>query len=381
MHDHRGVGAVRELPRAVVDAGLRLQRVAGRGVRDVAAGTAERVRPEVAAEPVDDLPGPLHAGARRAVVVAQVLAVRVDDRDAALGGAGRHVEPAHGERGEVGGLRLVLAPVVPRPAQLRTRRLQRAVGDRLGAVRDEHGDVVGRLVERVVVAREPPPGRLGLVGADPAVRGAVPTGEPVRLLGRGHPVVAHHDRQGRALGQRRLRRDHQLVLARGGEGGRHAVDPHLAHVEQEVQVEAGQVLRGLRQEGRGALQLVRRGLVLQPQVVVLDVVAAVAVGRVVGVADARRAGGEARGRRRDRQQYGSRGQRARCDESAVHECSKSSEQQIRSKPIHSPRAPAVHGRPCHTIAIRPSRAHPPQGCDPATADPRRPTGCPLLRGS
>ncbi len=321
--DHDGdVGAVRELARAVERPGLRLQRVPGGRVRHVPAERAERVRPEVLRQPVGDLAGALDARPRRPVVVAQVLAVRVDDRDAAVRGARRDVEPPDGQRGQVGGLRSVRAPGEAGPAALRGPRLQRAVGDRLRPLRHGHRHVVGGLVQRMVVAREPPPRRLGLVRGDPAVRGAVPAGEPVRRLRRRHPAVAHHDGDVRALGQRRPGRDLQLVLARGGERRLRAVHPHLAHVQQEVQVEPRQVLCGAGQQGRRALQLVRRRPVGQPQVVVGDVVPAVAVGRVVGVADARRAGRGGGRRCRDRQQQGGR-ERARDDQSAVHGSSKS----------------------------------------------------------
>ncbi|CAM5714295.1 hypothetical protein SALBM135S_09154 [Streptomyces alboniger] len=386
MDDEGGVGAVVERGGAVEGPRLGLQGITGSDVRDIAAEGVEGVLAEDRLQPLRDLGGPLDAGARGARVVAEVLAVGVEDRQTALGPVGRDVEPADRERGEIARLRLVGAPVVAGPAQLRTLRLQHAVGDRLRAV--GHGDrhVVRGLVQRVVVGGEPPRGGLRLLRGDTAVRRPVPGRVAVDLqLGR-LARVPDDDRDRRALGQPRGRRDLQLLVAGLRERRLPAVDPHLGDLEPEVEVEARKVLRGAGVDRRRALQEVGGGLVVQPQVVVRDVVTAVAARRIVGIADARGPGGEVGGRCRDRQQQGGR-DRSRDDESAVHvqlQVVVASQQGLKtcrswSPTLFSPCGPRhVHGPRCHTIAIRPTCVSMPQAPDAARLPPvaRELTGVP-----
>jgi hypothetical protein len=144
----------------------------------------------------------------------------------------------------------------------------------------------------MVVHREPARCDLGLAGHDGALRcghEARARGEPrhAERVWRALVVHDHDERVPRA--ERRRRRDLELVSGPGERRGP-AVDGDRVHVQpDQVEVEARQVLRRNGLDGGGAAELVRARRVAEVQVVVLHVVAAVAVGRVVGVADARRA--------------------------------------------------------------------------------------------
>jgi hypothetical protein len=83
-----------------------------------------------------------------------------------------------------------------------------------------------------------------------------------------------------------VRRDDQL-LALARELRRHVVDAHGVHVETlQVEVEAAQRLRRARRDQREPVEVVRRRVVAQRQVVVADVVAAVPLIGEVRVAEA-----------------------------------------------------------------------------------------------
>ena len=79
---------------------------------------------------------------------------------------------------------------------------------------------------------------------------------------------------------------------------RRAVDRHAADVQPaQVEVEARQILRGPGGDHRARVERVVLGLVVQPQRVVADVIAAVAGEREERVPGTGRARGEGRGRR------------------------------------------------------------------------------------
>src|SRR5262249_33379038 len=175
---------------------------------------------------------------------------------------------------------------------------QNAVGDRGTPLRDRDGEVVRRLVLGVVVAREPGHRALRLtrderpvVGGYPAVGGAVRVGD--RL---GGALVGDRDAEPLVLAQGTARGDDEFVAA-AAEAGGGAVDGDAGDLQaREVEVEAVEPLGGAGGEDRLAVQVPGGGVVAERQVVVADVVAAVAAEREVGVAGAGRARGA--GRRR-----------------------------------------------------------------------------------
>ena len=164
----------------------------------------------------------------------------------------------------------------------------------LSAVRHGDLDVVGGLVRRMVVDREPGAGRLGLTHRDRAVRRAQEAVHPeLRAADRlRHPLVDHLDGEPAVLRQPAGRGDDQFVAVPLVAGGG-AVDPHRGDRQAgEVQVEPGQVGgRGGGDQG-GAGQPVGGRVVAHLELVAGHVVAAVAVGREVRVADAGRTGRE-----------------------------------------------------------------------------------------
>lgn len=146
----------------------------------------------------------------------------------------------------------------------------------------------------MVVDREPGGRHLGLAGDRRAVRGGHEAGPNVRAREHEllrHAVVADLDLE--APLHRAPRGDRQL-LAVAAERRAPAVDLHAAHVQpDQVEVEAAQALDGRGPDRRLPLEAVARRVVRDVQVVVADVIAAVAVTGVVRVADAGRPRGTA----------------------------------------------------------------------------------------
>jgi len=125
---------------------------------------------------------------------------------------------------------------------------QAAVGDHLqvGRGRDHEGG--GRLVDRVVVDREPAGRHLGLAGDDRPVVGVDEpgldgeAGAEHQLLGDRDAVVADHGGEAPAVPQPVPGRDRELVLG-PRPAGRPAVDRDRADGQpDEVEVEPGEVL-------------------------------------------------------------------------------------------------------------------------------------------
>jgi hypothetical protein len=103
--------------------------------------------------------------------------------------------------------------------------------------------------------------------------------------------------EGRGLGRPAYRTtvvnrgDDDELVAVPAEARLPAVDADRPHLEPvEVEVEAAEPVLGARLDPRGARQPVRAGDVAEPEPVVAHVVATVAGGREVRVADARRSG-------------------------------------------------------------------------------------------
>ncbi len=203
---------------------------------------------------------------------------------------GRRVELADVHRGQVGGHRLVGLPppgagavaVVLGPAEA-------AVGHDLEPGRRGQLHVEGGLVAGVVVGREPGGGHVGLAHDHRAVVGGDEAGAAA-LDDVGHAVVGDLHGERRVPGQARLRRHRQLAAV--ARPGRRLV-VHLDRADGhplEVEVEGREVLQRPGREQRGAGQHVGGGVVGQVEVVLLDLVPAVAVEREVRVADAGRPG-------------------------------------------------------------------------------------------
>src|SRR5690606_8987458 len=145
------------------------------------------------------------------------------------------------------------------------------------------GDVEGGLVPGVVVAREPPRRDFRLPNGERAVGGADPRVEPVDVHTGWNTCVFDDERRQAVLRQRPGRLDGELgaLLVEFGFG---PVHPHRFHRKGEVQVERRQLLRRPGHDGGRAGKVVITRLVAQLDVVVRDVVAAVAVTREVGIA-------------------------------------------------------------------------------------------------
>jgi hypothetical protein len=169
---------------------------------------------------------------------------------------------------------------------------QDAVGDDLISVGHGHVERVRRLVDRMVVHGEPGRRHLGLsCDRDPVRRGheAGPDVEARKGELDRNAVVGDVDLEALPSPDRSTRRDGQL-LAAARPRRLPVADLDVAHLEpDEVQVEAAQVLGGPGGDGRLPVETVRRGVVGDVEVVVADVVAAIAVAREIGVAHAGRA--------------------------------------------------------------------------------------------
>ncbi len=175
--------------------------------------------------------------------------------------------------------------LVPDPGPLGTRHgvlHEVPVRDHLEIGGNGHPERPGCLVARMVVQRDPGRRRVGLVaherpvvGVDEAIGGAEDDRRADDRLG--HAAVADfHDECG-PVRDHRARRDDEL-LAIAGEAGLVAV--HVDRVDRElleVEVEAGQVLRRRRRDLVAGVQPIRRRVVREGQVVVLDVIAAVSL--------------------------------------------------------------------------------------------------------
>ena len=231
----------------------------------------------------------------------QVGVERVPVPDAA-GLALADVELADRQGHQVGGHRLLRAPRPGRPAVAGLLALQDPVGDGLQTLRDGGGDAHRGGVPRVVVGGEPGRRGVGLAGDDRAVVGVDEAGDaeegvPERLR---HAVVGDDGGERGAVGQHVLRSDGQLLPAPAPgrvvavDGERPDLQPH------EVEIEAGQVLEGPRLDGGDPGEDVGGRVVTHVEVVVPDVVAAVAVEREVRVPDAGCTGRSHRVRRRPR---------------------------------------------------------------------------------
>ena len=188
---------------------------------------------------------------------------------------------------------------------------ERPVGDRLQPARDRDPERVRGLVARVVIAGKPGRRALRLAGDEGAVVGPNPAIlEAVGIADEaGAAVIAHDGHEPPALRQPCPRPDDQLLgvaaMSRAGAVDVDRADRRAAIVEIEgAQVRA----RGRRDPGPSGEQVVAR-LVLEPQVVVVDLVAAVAGLGEDGVAEPGGAGVEPGGRLRSRRQVGTRGER------------------------------------------------------------------------
>ena len=200
------------------------------------------------------------------------------------------VELADVDRGQVGGHRLGRVPDPGALGAVALAAQQAAVGDDLEAGRGGDHEGVGRLVDRVVVDREPAGRDLGLAGDDGAVVGVDEpgldgeAGAEDELLGDRHAVVADHGGEPVAL-----------AAARAGVTVSSCVGPRPAgraavHLDRadgqpdEVEVEPGQVLGRPGRDRGHPDEPVGGRVVGHLEQVVADVVAAVAVEREVGVA-------------------------------------------------------------------------------------------------
>ena len=207
--------------------------------------------------------------------------LRIDrdvDRQPARRRRDRQVEPAERRRREVGRHRVGLLPDPGRPAGARRRRDEDAVRQRRQALRHGDGEVERRLVARVVVARIPAGRALRLVddegavvGGDPALDRLVRVDDHLR-----DAAVVDGDAEGRAAPDPGLRRDHELLAVARKRGG-DAVHRQLRDLEAaQVEIEAGEILRRRRGDDGLAVEHVGARVVRELEVVVGDVVAAVA---------------------------------------------------------------------------------------------------------
>ena len=177
---------------------------------------------------------------------------------------------------------------------------QGAVGHRLQALGHGHLDGEGGLVDRVVVGREPGRRHVRLADDHHAVVGVEDAG--VAQVGVDddlrNPVVDHLGGERLALVQGPARRDGQLAAV-AGPPCRAAVDRERPDGQAlEVEVEGGQVLRRPGPDGGDPVEHVGLRRVLDVQVVVPDVVPAVAVQREVRITHPGRARAATRTRAR-----------------------------------------------------------------------------------
>ncbi len=231
----------------------------------------------------------LRAGRRRRDGDVQRRVDRVVEVDAVLVVI-RDLELADLRRREVGVHRVLLLPHERRVAVLRLLALQRAVRHDLEAGRHGHAERVRRLVERVVVDRVPRRRHIRLADDDHAVVGREdPALAECRIERQRHALVAHDDRELVSLAQARPGRDRQLPGV-AAPGRRMTADRDRVDVQSdEVEIEAGEVLRRRRRDRGNPVDVIRRRVIGDVERVVPDVVAAVAREREVRVADPRRA--------------------------------------------------------------------------------------------
>ena len=142
------------------------------------------------------------------------------------------------------------------------------------------------------------------MGGDPAIERAVGVDH-----GLGYAAVAHDDLQVLALLDRARRRDDELLTVTGEPGSSVVDHETLDREAAEIEIEAVEPLGGDRIERRLTLQLARRRIERQLEVVVADVVPAVAGEREEAVAEAARTGrtrwpGRGVGGRSQRHQHG-----------------------------------------------------------------------------
>ena len=214
---------------------------------------------------------------------------------------------------EVGRHRVGLPPDPGRLAAARRVGDEDAVRQRGQARGDGDAEVERRLVARVVVARVPGRRALRLVDDEravvrrhPALDRVVRVGDDGRRAG-----VVDRDGEARSRADPRLRRHGQLLPAVARERRGSAVDEQPRDREPaQVEVEARQVLGRPGADHRRRRQLVRRRRVVERQIVVLDVVAAVPGVREHRVAEPRRARGEVGRRRRCPKRQGERAEQS-----------------------------------------------------------------------
>ena len=251
----------------------------------------ERVRPQHVRERRDRRAGLLGQRLGRLAAEGEVRPL-LGHRDVVGDAVAAHrprLEVTGREEREVGRHRLDRAPVHGRAAVPLPLRDEDAVGDHVLPARHRDPDVERRLVARVVVGREPPGRHVRLVHGDDFVPVGQPVALAVRDLGPRDAGVLHLDAELRAVGDRRGGPDPELVVAGGAEARALAVDGHRPDRQQEVEVEARQVLGGADVQPGPSGEPARAERVAVADVVVQHVDAAVAVLREVRVADPHRA--------------------------------------------------------------------------------------------
>ncbi|RAO59289.1 hypothetical protein LUPAC06_02010 [Micromonospora saelicesensis] len=283
--DTRVRPVVREEARPVDRPGLGLQRVPDPVVGDHDPPVrVERVGAEAAGQEVDDRTGAGQRGGR-AAGRRQARGHRRDHRPAGVR-AGHHPVVTDHERAQVAGHRGALRPAPGGPAVGTALRPGYAVAQRGQAVRDGHRQVVGGLVRRVVVDREPGGGRVGLAERHRAVGGVQETAAAQRTVvdrgGDARVLDGHCELP--AARQSVAGRHHQLAVAASVLGRRVTHADRADLQADQVEVEPGQVLRGGGRDDGSTAQPVGRRVVADVEAVVPDVVTAIAVPRHVRVA-------------------------------------------------------------------------------------------------
>ncbi len=274
------------------------------------------------------------------------------------------LEPARGHGRQVARHRLALGPAPGRPAPAAVAADEGAVRDRLEAARNGDRERVGRLVGRVVVAGEPGRRALRLGDHDRPVAGREPSRpRAVRVAHRPRSApIADHGAELRAGGDPARRGDDEL-LARALVGGLRPVDADRGDPRSAViEVERAQVLRGDGDDSSPRPDPVGARSKAQLEVVLGDVVTAVAGVGEERIADPGRAGRKAR-RRRRREQRRARGRDSR-DRQTATPC---------PLPHHSTRVPTRgSGSPASNPDLRSTAPAAPR----AAPRPRAATGSP-----
>ena len=217
-----------------------------------------------------------------------------------VGLVGVHVELADGHRQEVRNHRLdrVPGPCAGVAGVLLVN--QHAIRDGFDARRHRDRDRDGGLVARMVVDREPELRNMRFADHDRPVIRRDEARAAEFLQGLRHTVVTRHDRELGTVGDPRRRLDGELLTLprrlRADAIYRKRAQPH----SDEIEVERGQVLGGRGLDRGLADQHVSVRVVADVEVVVLDVIAAVAVEREVRVADPGGTGRERSGWRGER---------------------------------------------------------------------------------